>query len=275
MKSQDSNREGITFRGIRFEFDSGAGFDISLYPSMEGSRSVSAFGADPISTSAVVTVADQKRCNCYSFDGFAPHLHGTHTETRQHIVREPRPVAEILTTFRFIAKLVSLDIERADPAVHSLTVGGDSIVTREALERKLSGDQTAPEMLIIRTPNFVGKRTMHYGGTNPPYPHHAIGALCVERGIEHIILDLPSADREEGQLYFHRTFWRDPVDGNGGVIPELRHISGPTREKATITELAFIDDGVPDGWYLCHLIPIGFPGDAAPVRPIITPLQMV
>lgn len=268
----ESGTEEAQYKGHRFVIDYAAAIDISRAPGIDSKSAVSAFGAAPIRRSAVISVQGGQRCNCYSFDGFAPHLHGTHTETRQHILADPRPVTELVHEFRFFARLITVQPTPASGAGDVFTRPGDEVITREAVAEKLSRDSYSAEMLIVRTPNSLDKKTMQYGGTNPPYPHANVAALCVERGIEHVILDLPSADREEGELFFHRTFWRDPIDAAGRLIPELRGIQGQPRDHATITELAFIPDEVADGWYICFLIPFGVPGDAAPVRPILVPL---
>ncbi len=267
-----SGAEGIHLGGAQFLLDYGAAVDISRTPTTDPLNTVSGFGAPPIRSSPVISVRGGQRCNCYSFDGFAPHLHGTHTETRQHILADPRPVTELVRQFRFIARLVTVRPTTVLEAGDVFSRPGDIVITREAIAEKMTQEPYPVEMLVIRTPNFPGKRTMHYGGTNPPYPHVNVATLCIERGIEHIVLDLPSADREEGELFFHRTFWRDPFDAAGKMIPELQDIHGPPSDHATITEMAFIPDELADGWYVCFLIPFGMPGDAAPVRPILVPL---
>jgi hypothetical protein len=48
--------------------------------------------------------------------------------------------------------------------------------------------------------------------------------------------------------------------------------SSATRAHATITELAFVGNSVPDGAYLLSLQVAPFEADAAPSRPILYPL---
>lgn len=254
-----------------YTLDYGAAIDISLHPTPRGPT---AFGAAPLLEKPIIEVARGARCNCYAYAEFTPHLHGTHIETRSHIAADPRPVVECLTDFRFLARLITVSPVSAKGLGLSL-VGHDDdlIITRAAIERALSADSRVPEALIVRTPTFPDKPIKNYTGTNPPYPHHGVAQLCLERGIQHIVLDLPSADREEGELFFHRTFWNDPRGADGAMIPELAHLSGAPRSDATITELAFIPDTVVDGWYALFLVPLAFPGDAAPVRPLIAPLR--
>lgn len=84
--------------------------------------------------------------------------------------------------------------------------------------------------------------------------------LIVERGVEHLLIDLPSVDPEEdaGALTAHRIFWNYP--------------DGP-RERATITELIYVPDHILDGQYLVDLNAAAFDGDAAPSRPTIYPCR--
>lgn len=269
-----------------FIIEYGSGIDISLSPassppssplpsaSSSSPTGPSAFGAAPPSLAPIIEVARGARCNCYGVSEFSAHLHGTHLETRQHILPHPRPAVEFLEGFRFIARVVTVAPRPAHSMPLSLVGAPDDlIIARADLERAVAADSVTPEALVIRTPNFRGKQGKNYGGTNPPYPHHLIAGWCVERGISHIVLDLPSADREEGELFFHRTFWNDGKDAAGKTIPGLEHLSGTPRDFATITEFAFIPDTVADGWYILILAPIGFPGDAAPVRPLLLPLS--
>ncbi len=58
--------------------------------------------------------------------------------------------------------------------------------------------------------------------------------------IEHLLIDLPSVDRESdgGKLEFHHAFWGVPND--------------PQFHK-TITELIFVPNHIPDGDYILNL----------------------
>jgi arylformamidase len=81
------------------------------------------------------------------------------------------------------------------------------------------------------------------------------------------VVDLPSIDRanDEGRLTGHRIFWGLPAGG--------RLASAATRSDATITELAYIANEIPDGPYLLNLQVAPFVADAAPSRPILLPLS--
>ena len=257
------------------EVDHGALTDISIAPELTPERAVSAFGANPMKRDAVISVKDGARCNCYSYANWAPHLHGTHLETREHLRLDPTPAVNHLRGMAFVARLVTVDPVIARGLNLSLVPSEeDRVITREQVEEALAADTVGSEVTIIRSPNFPGKSTRKYGGTNPPYPHHEVAQLLVDRGVDHVVLDFPSADREEGELVFHRTFWKDPFqERTGQIIPELQHLENQPRQHATITEFAHIPDSAQDGWYLIYLSPIGLPGDAAPIRPMIAPMR--
>ena len=88
----------------------------------------------------------------------------------------------------------------------------------------------------------------------------------VAQGVDHLIVDLPSVDREEdgGELGAHRIFW-DFAPGQTTPPPEAR----PER---TITEFACIPKGLDPGLYLLNLQLPAFMLDAAPSRPLLHPL---
>jgi hypothetical protein len=80
--------------------------------------------------------------------------------------------------------------------------------------------------------------------------------LLNDRGIKHLLIDLPSVDRENdgGALAFHHQFW--------GVPDKLNF-------ERTITELIYVPDSVEDGTYLLELQTAPFENDASPSRPIL------
>ena len=91
--------------------------------------------------------------------------------------------------------------------------------------------------------------------------------MLVERGIEHLVVDLPSIDRahDEGRLTAHRIFF--------GLPPRLNVSCRRQRApRATVTELAYIPDDVADGAYLLELQVPALGGDAVPSRPLLYPL---
>jgi hypothetical protein len=66
-------------------------------------------------------------------------------------------------------------------------------------------------------------------------------------------------------LCAHRIFW--------GVRAQAVELDSDSRRKATITELAFVDEHIPDGAYLLNLQVAPFATDAAPSRPVVMALR--
>jgi hypothetical protein len=89
----------------------------------------------------------------------------------------------------------------------------------------------------------------------------------VARGVQHLVLDVPSADRadDQGRLTAHRIFF--------GLPPGSRRAADATRPQASITELAWIAPSIADGWYLLDLQLPAFRTDAAPSRPLLYPVR--
>jgi arylformamidase len=124
-----------------------------------------------------------------------------------------------------------------------------------------------PRVLIIRTlPNSTAKRHRDYSDSTPPYLTREAAELLIERGIEHLVVDLPSIDRshDEGRLAAHRIFF--------GLPRASVALAQASRPHATITELAFIPDDAVDGPYLLELQVPALGGDAVPSRPLLYPL---
>jgi hypothetical protein len=81
-------------------------------------------------------------------------------------------------------------------------------------------------------------------------------SYLIEKGVDHLLLDLPSVDRESdgGELVFHHAFWEVPSKPNF---------------KRTITELIFVDNKIEDGLYLLNIQMAPFENDASPSRPVL------
>ena len=113
--------------------------------------------------------------------------------------------------------------------------------------------------LIIRSlPNHEDKCSRNYSGTNPPYLTPEAMEYIVQQGIEHLLLDLPSVDREqdEGKLACHKIFWNYPEH---------------PRKHCTISELIYVPDTIKDGNYLLQIQIPNISCDAAPSRPVLYP----
>lgn len=179
-----------------------------------------------------------------------PHGNGTHTECVGHIARERYVLRECLREHHFIAKIVSVYPQKTD--------NGDRVILRDQLCEVLGNE--AIKALVIRTlPNDDLKMRTNWSGSNPPYLHHEAVRYLVDCGIEHLLLDLPSVDREEdeGKLLGHRAFW---------LYPEA------VRKHCSITEMVFVPNSVKDGYYLLNLQTTAIDLDASPSKVVVFPI---
>ena len=224
--------------------------DISI-PLEAGPGKLSAWYVPPVKIEPVRTsewVGDVNEGGAVNFRNifFNPHGHGTHTECVGHISKEWYSVNQSLKQFFFLAKLMTITPERS---------GNDEVITRKQIEKEMGDDNC--EAIIIRTlPNSLSKNTRQYSNTNPPYLHHEAALYIRERGIDHLLIDLPSVDREQdnGQLLAHHAFWNYPEK---------------SRLNATITEFIYIPDEITDGSYLLNLQIASFENDASPSKPVL------
>ena len=183
---------------------------------------------------------------------FNPHGHGTHTECLGHITRDFYSINQALKTFFFVTEVVTVRPEQQ---------GEDLVITKGQIETVLNGKK--PEAIAIRTlPNETAKKSKNYSNTNPPYLEEAAAAYIRECGIKHLLIDLPSVDREqdEGKLVAHKAFWN---------VKDINNLNADARHDATITEMVYIDDVVPDGTYLLNLQIASFENDASPGKPVL------
>lgn len=239
----------------------------------------SAFGA-PAATSVplragnfVGDVAQGGSCNCLEYRLVA-HCNGTHTECVGHVTRQPVHMHEIAPTGFEPALLLSIGTPRADACEEGSDPPprpADRLITAGAIEaawQRRSWPRVAVKALALRTlPNGPGKPARQYSAeAPPPYLSQAAAEWLVAHGIEHLLLDVPSMDRldDGGLLTAHRVFW--------GLPPGSIDAAAATRPHATVTELIFADDSVPDGRYLLDLQVPAFAADAAPSRPVLYPV---
>lgn len=179
-----------------------------------------------------------------------PHGNGTHTECYGHIALERVSLHHCLRQFHFTARLISLLPVRQE--------SGDLVIQADQLIEAI-GDSRV-EALVIRTlPNHPDKASRAWSGTNPPYlDPEGIGFL-VAAGVRHLLIDLPSIDREEdgGKLSAHHIWWGYP---------------DAIRKDATITEMIFVPEEQKDGLYLLNIQIPSFVLDAGPSKPVLYPL---
>ncbi|MFM7078330.1 MAG: cyclase family protein [Bacteroidota bacterium] len=232
------------------QIDLNSPIDISI-PLLSGPDTVNAWYCEPLRIEPVVMgdwIGDVSKGGSVNFRNvfLNPHGNGTHTECMGHISKELHSLNRELTTFFSFCSVVSIAPE---------PLGHDHVITEDRL--RVSHIHPEAEAVAIRTlPNGDEKVRRHYSNTNPPYMAADAVRYLVDRGIKHLLIDLPSIDRErdEGALAAHHVFWNYPE---------------APRHGTTISEFIFIPDNVPDGLYLLNLMITSLENDASPSKPIL------
>lgn len=235
--------------------------DISI-PIIHEGPTISAFHIpqarfEPITVGSFTgSVAAGAGCNCENLFLNA-HGNGTHTECLGHISLERVTLFDCLKTFHFPAVLVSVTpTEQLD---------GDFIISNEQLQSALRplGCLEEAQAIIIRTlPNDNSKLTRNYSGQNPVYLEADAAGWLAQMGFEHLLIDLPSVDREEdgGALSAHHQWWNYPNN---------------PRYHATITELIYVPSHLQDGHYLLNIQTASLTTDASPSKPCLYELRLI
>jgi arylformamidase len=263
--------------GVTLLTDLAAGASLARALEFTGQQ-LRCFGAAPASSEPLVRgdfsgrVDSGAPCNC-SVLTLTPHANGTHTESVGHLTAERLDVQSMIPRRLLIAALLTVEPELAgdsgegsSPAPRS----DDLLITRGAIERAwppaLEPRLKARAAVIRTLPNeelkFVENRA-----AAAPFLSRQGAAWLVEYGIEHLVLDVPSADRSSdgGELTAHRIFF--------GLPPGAQAVLEAQRPRSTITELAYIPDELADGWYFLSLQSPAIAGDAVPSRPVLYSLR--
>jgi kynurenine formamidase len=240
-----------------------------------GGPQPNAFFLEPAHSEAVEAgdfVGDTRRggsANCADVH-LNPHGNGTHTECVGHIVDEPVAVGELALTPLMPAVVLTVqpvELSETSESYGGISADEDLVVTRDALEAAFAQTEASKSFcsaVIIRTlPNTADKTQQSYSGTNPTYPTADAVTWLLEIGCEHVVLDLPSLDREDdgGTLPNHHRFF--------GVPAGMTSLDGSEPSQRTVTEMVFVADEVDDGRWLLSLQIPRFALDAAPSRPIL------
>jgi kynurenine formamidase len=206
--------------------------------------------------------------NCFVVT-MCPHGNGTHTECVGHIVDERIGVADILEDTLIPAWVATVPLEPfggTDDDYDAPNDAEDRVITADALEEALEGCPDFVRALVIRTtPNPPEKRHETFSGHDPPYLTHDAMELVRRSNMKHLLVDIPSVDREEddGRLLNHRIFW-DVAPG----ATDFENVPSPR----TITEMVYVPDEVADGlWAVTIQIP-DWVLDAAPSRVRLFPV---
>ncbi|MEC3906703.1 cyclase family protein [Tamlana sp. 2201CG12-4] len=194
-------------------------------------------------------IASVKDGACINFNTihFNPHAHGTHTECVGHITEELHSINKNLKRFFFLAEVITVAPER---------LNGDSVISKKQIQFALGNKKR--DAVVIRTiPNTRKEKfTKQYSNTNPTYLLEDAAVYLREKGVKHLLIDLPSVDKEkdECQLLAHNAFW---------------NTKGKLRMDATITEFIYVSNKVKDGTYFLNLQIASFENDASPSKPVL------
>jgi kynurenine formamidase len=181
---------------------------------------------------------------------FNPHAHGTHTECVGHITEKFYSVNKCLKQFFFRAEVITVAPEKIEE---------DYVISKSQLKFLLK--QRKPEALVIRTmPNTKDKLSRQYSNTNWPYLTEDAAEFIKKIGVQHLLVDLPSVDKEkdDGKLLAHKAFW---------------DVDGKIRKNATITEFIYVKNKINDGKYILNLQIAPFENDATPSKPILYKIE--
>jgi arylformamidase len=208
----------VTYKDHLFDLHQPIDISIALH---EG-KQLNCYYAPPFRTEAFIAgdfVGDMKKGGLLNYKNvfLNPHGNGTHTECYAHIADTELTINSALTKFHFLAQLITVQPQVSE--------NGDLIILKKQIEESFNSDVEAARF------------------------------LC-EMGIKHLLIDLPSVDKEEdgGKLAAHHSFWNFPES---------------PRMDATITELIYVPDNVLDGIYLLNLQIASFELDATPSKPVI------
>lgn len=186
---------------------------------------------------------------------FNPHAHGTHTECLGHITHDFYSINQALKEFFFLATVITVTPKKIEE---------DWIIDEESL---IFLKNAPTKAVLIRTnPNLEEKKHKNYSNTNPPYLLEETAVFLREIGVKHLLIDLPSVDKEVdgGKLAAHKAFWN---------VKDVYKLNEDACFDATITEMIYIDNSIKDGLYLLNLQIASFENDASPSKPVLYELM--
>lgn len=240
----------INWHDKKWEVNLGESLPISI-PIKEGDQNPNCYFSDEVTFETITGegfVGDIKQGGTVNHKKvfISPHGNGTHTECYSHIAESDAVIADQLKDYFHVSQVISVCPINKD----------DDLVIDQSVLKNISLEQGIKALIIRTLPNDLSKLNKNYSGTNPPYLSDKAIQLIVDHGIEHLIVDLPSVDKEqdEGKLLAHKTFWL---------------LGKKVRKNATITEMAFIRDSITDGIYLLNLQILPIHLDVSPSNPIL------
>ena len=240
----------IKYKEKDYQIDLSKPLDISI-PLRADENNLTAWYVDAPKFEPVMTehfIGDVNQGGAVNFRNifFNPHGNGTHTECVGHISKENHTINQCLTEFFFLANVITITPKKQD---------NDSVIMLDQI--KNTWNNNGAKAIVIRTlPNDKIKHSMQYSNTNPTFIDPSAVQFLIENGVDHLLIDTPSVDKEEdeGVLISHHTFWEYPNN---------------TQSQRTITEFIFVPEDVLDGTYFLNIQIASFENDASPSKPIL------
>jgi len=240
----------IQYNSKKHQIDLSKPLDISI-PLKASKKNVNAWYLDapkiePVELDGWTASVKQGASVNFNNIQFNPHAHGTHTECVGHITEKVHSINKNLKQFFFFAEVITVAPEK---------LNDDFVISKKQLQFALGLKKR--DAIVIRTlPNTTEKLSQQYSYTNPPYLLEDAAIYLREKGIKHLLIDLPSVDKENdnGELLAHNAFW---------------NTKAKIRLDATITEFIFVPNTLEDGTYFLNLQIAPFENDATPSKPIL------
>lgn len=240
----------IQYNSRKLQIDLSKPLDISM-PLISSKKNVNAWYIDepkiePFKDGEWIAAVSEGADINFNNIQFNPHAHGTHTECVGHITQEVHSINKNLKTFFFLAEVITVAPENYLK---------DKVISKKQLQFALGNKKR--DAVILRTiPNTREKLSRQYSNTNWPYLKEDAVKFLVSKGIKHLLIDLPSIDKEKdgGELLGHNAFW---------------NTNGKLRMDATITEFIYVSNKIDDGEYFLNLQIAPFENDASPSKPVL------
>lgn len=189
-------------------------------------------------------------CNVRTLS-YTPHCNGTHTETSRHVLDAGPFIADLAPIVESPCQLITIQPSAAvwlDTKTQVSAIGVADIRAHKIIDSEIKS-------LVIRTtPNSSAKLTKRYH-RDIDYPCMSVDAMryVLDIGVVNFIIDTPSVDYlSSKELPSHKVYF-DRAD----------------KFDRTITELAYISEQIPDGFYYLNLMFPNFRSDAAPSWPVL------
>jgi arylformamidase len=271
-------RAEVDIDGVRYRVDLSQGIDLSapiFFDAERDAQPTNAFGlptptSEPFRVSGFVgDTREGGSVNCRTLT-LSPHGNGTHTESVGHIVDADVAVPTVTPVGLMPACVLTVptvSFGSSQESYRGKHKDDDRVVTSSALrmaKRAASVPAAFLRAIAVRIPDVrpsgaLGRQ--HWSRSNPPYLTEDATRQLREWGCEHLLLEVPSIDREDdgGATACHHLFWG---------VAEGHALEGEAPQRS-ITEMAVVPEVLVDGTYLLSLQVPPLHTDAAPSRPVL------